>query len=373
MAALKGLAGTSEPDGRTRFARWGAWPARLVLVLFAALSLYGLAITLTREPPKVRVASEFALSDAALYKTIAERVGAGEDYYVAAISEQRARLYPLRPFVTVRMPTLAWIMGALGDGAVWLYRAIALAAVLVLAHRFSAATLPRGERMTALGIAAFAVALLTDGGAPLMHEQWAGMLVTLSLACRSRKHWTASVLLGLAAACIRELALPYLCVMAFFAWREKAWREMLGWMIAIGFVAAALAVHAITVVGLVTVSDRASPGWADAGGWSFILMLAQRSTALTMLPVAAAALLVPLSLLGWAAWNSATGARVLLLLAGYFATFMIIGRMENFYWGLLISPLLLSGLAFALRGLRDLSLAAGWSPLRWKHPRAVGA
>ncbi len=44
--------------------------------------------------------------DLALYRRISERVITGEDYYAAALAEQRAGNYPTRPFVTVRLPTL---------------------------------------------------------------------------------------------------------------------------------------------------------------------------------------------------------------------------------------------------------------------------
>ena len=56
--------------------------------------------------PKVR-ASEAEQSDLDLYRDIIRRVGAGEAYYPVAADELRKGGYPLKPFVTFRLPTLA--------------------------------------------------------------------------------------------------------------------------------------------------------------------------------------------------------------------------------------------------------------------------
>jgi hypothetical protein len=45
--------------------------------------------------------------DSTLYRKVIQDVRAGQGYYDAAVREQRAGDYPLRPFVTVRTPVLA--------------------------------------------------------------------------------------------------------------------------------------------------------------------------------------------------------------------------------------------------------------------------
>jgi hypothetical protein len=82
--------------------------------------------------------------------------------------------------------------------------------------------------------------------------------------------------------------------------------------------------------------------------------MVQRCSLLLFLPLPAVALLVPLALLGWAGVRGATGERIALLLLGYAAGLMLVGRPDNFYWGILIAPLLPIGLAFAPRALLDL-------------------
>ncbi|MDP8914422.1 MAG: hypothetical protein M3N39_12720, partial [Pseudomonadota bacterium] len=98
----------------SRFSDLPAWAARLLLMSFLLISLVGAAITI--QPPAAPGAAAVDLTDTdlALYQAIAARVGAGENYYAAAVTEQRARDYPLRPIFTVRLPTLAWMVGTLG-------------------------------------------------------------------------------------------------------------------------------------------------------------------------------------------------------------------------------------------------------------------
>ena len=74
-------------------------PARGLLLLLLALSAWSFALYYGPQPPLAPPPD--AVTDGALYRTIAARVANGESYYVAAPSEQRARHFPLRPVVTV--------------------------------------------------------------------------------------------------------------------------------------------------------------------------------------------------------------------------------------------------------------------------------
>src|ERR1700712_2902582 len=95
------VAGDMTP---TRFIRSPAIYARLLLAALALLMAIGIVQTIAPAPgPHFGSADR---GDAALYRAITART-ALEGYYAAAISEQRARDYPVRPFVTVREPALA--------------------------------------------------------------------------------------------------------------------------------------------------------------------------------------------------------------------------------------------------------------------------
>lgn len=341
--------------GRSRFSDLPAWAARLLLILLVLVSLGGAAIAIQPPASASPAVVDLTDTDLALYQAIAARVGAGEGYYSAAVAEQRARDYPLRPVFTVRMPTLAWGVGTLGpNGAALLLRLLMIAAIGALTIRLRALA---GSRL-AWGAAAFlgagSMVLLTVPAMTFWHESWAALLIVLSIAIRSPRRWVPSLLLGLAAALLRELALPFLCVMAVLAWRDGNRVEAGGWAAAILIFFLAMAAHSLALGEHVTGADLASPGWSSAGGWPFVLAMVQRCTLLLFLPLPAIALLVPLALVGWAGLKGAIGERTALLLIGYVAAFMLVGRPDNFYWGILIAPLLPAGLAFAPAALRDL-------------------
>ena len=69
--------------------------------------------------------------------------------------------------------------------------------------------------------------------------------------------------------------------------------------------------------------------------------------------------MVILALFGWTGWNSAMGNFGSLLTLGYGFAFMIAGRDNNFYWGVLIVPILLMGLAMMPQAFRSLWASAG--------------
>lgn len=341
----------------TRFAGTHRNAARVLLFLLLALIAFGQIATVPADPTNAPL--EYEETDVALYAAVARRVGAGEDYYDVAAAEHRARGYPLRPFVAVRPPALALLTGALGqEGLAWLQRILLLASIGLLSVRLRRSGALRFEWVGAVFIAAFGLALLAGEGTAHWHENWAALFIILSLCARTERRWVASATLGLVAFLFRELAFPYLLLMAAFAWREGDRRELAGWSAAILLALASLYAHAAMVGAVTSAGDGASQGWARAGGWGFVMLIVYHCTAMMALPVAASAVALPLALLGWAAIRRGLHERILLLIAGYLAAFMLLGRPENFYWGMLVGPLVLPGLAFAPRALRDILRSA---------------
>ena len=80
----------------------------------------------------------------------------------------------------------------------------------------------------------------------------------------------------------------------------------------------------------------------------------QLTTALELAPLWLAAPLVGLALFGWAGLNSPPALRALAVFAAYAALLGLFGRTDTFYWGLMIAPTFLIGLAFVPDALRDL-------------------
>jgi hypothetical protein len=343
----------------SRFAGLPRGFARLILLLFVALSIYGVAVT-AQPKPTAAVAIGPIQRDADLYRAIAIRIGQGDSYYAAAAAEHRARGFPLKPFITIRPPLLASFTALVGGPEIigWMFQALVFVTLVLLAIRLQAIILRPAPRIAAIGLAALATLAMAQPELAIWHEAWAATLIALSLAVHRPDRWGLSLAAGLAAALLRELAIPFLAVMAFFALTEHRGREATAWCIAMGVEAAALTIHASNVARMVAVTDSQSPGWTDAGGWPFIIDMMTKSSAFQLVPTATTALLLPLAILGWAGWKHPLAARATLWLVGMVAVFMAVGRADNFYWGMMLAPLFPIGLAFAPRALADLAKAA---------------
>ncbi len=339
-----------ERESRDRFASWGRGACLAVVVATVGLIAYGLLNSIALVD---RSSIDPDDTDDALYVRIADRVADGEGYYTAAVAEQLVSGYPVQPFITVREPTLAYVTVAVGGVRGLQVLFAGLGAVIL------AVSLLRMEKIAPDRLGWWGSCLLVAlAGRPflatdlvVMHEVWAGALIFLSLLVRSERRWVVSVVLGLLAAVVRELALPYLLVMATMAWRDGRRREMWGWISSIAAFGAFFAVHAALVQAAVESGGQESQGWLRFGGWPFLLDMVRQTTAFFHLPGAFTALIVPLALLGWWSLRSGLALRAFVFLAGIMAAFMAIGRPENTYWGLMLAIVLLPGLAFAPRAL----------------------
>jgi hypothetical protein len=341
-----------QSAGGRRYERWSPGTARLVLALVVGLVLYGalaalpdLAVGSSEGDPETR--------DLDMYEAVVDRVGDGEWYYDVAGDELRTRGYATRPFPNWRLPTTAWVVSALGpDTATTALRALAAGTVVawVLALRSS------GVRpAVAVGaglLVASATAITAASSFTVLHEVWAGLLVALSLALR-RWSWGASLALGLVAVAFRELALAYLVVMLVCAVTERRRTEAVGWGAGIAAFLAGLALHASVVTPLLTDADRTN-GWVAGGGWPFVLATAQWNLLVLFLGAVVTAVIVPGALLGAGSWATPLGNRLAATIAVYAATFLVLGRPDNSYWGILYAPLLGVGLAFLPGAVRSL-------------------
>ena len=341
----------------SRYAGIRQTKARFLLVALAVLILLALTALLTPDP--TGPAPTGGVTDLQLYTDITETLRHGGSYYPTTAEALRAGNYPLRPFVTFRLPTLAVAQAALPSPlvAVLLYVLAAAVAVAWYAHLREALARPLAVWTAMLLLAGGCIACWQAELAPF-HEIWAGLLIALSLARHRSGQWIESVGWGLAAVLIRETAALYLLVMAALAWRDGARREMLGWGAALAVLALVVAAHAYAVAQVVTPADPASPGWTGLLGPGFVARTWTASTALSLLPLVVAAPLIALALGGWTAWASPLAERVAATLFVYAALLAVAGRLDTFYWGLLSAPLLLVGLAFLPDGLRDLFGAA---------------
>lgn len=335
----------------------------ILLALIAILAWSSIAVP--------RLAAETASSEAhetageggstgdfALYTHIHQRVATGESYYAAALAEQRAGNYPTRPFVTVRLPTLAWLNAALGPPVV-------RGALLTLLLATAAALYMRTRVVLGVPQAAAGAFLLLLGGAGVMadqasviHELVAGLLLSLTLVLHRSERWWPSLALAALALAVRELALPFVLLWLAFALGQRRWREAAAVGAVLALFAAGLWAHYLAVTALLLPIDQTSPGWQAFAGPALPLLSLARMSALLVLPLWLAGPLAVLALLGWFGLGGRTGLFAGLWFTGFFLAMALFARPENTYWVMLVLPAYLAGLAWAPRALRDLFRAA---------------
>jgi hypothetical protein len=343
-----------------RLAALPPWAARLVLLLIVALSLSTLAGPRLEPPPPTPAGPHY--TDRELYAEIVRRVGQGQDYYAVAAAAQRAHGYPTGPPWAFREPAEAWLLALLRTDVVRWAALLLLAAAAVVLIRNAADQAP-GPTWRRIGMTLlFGVGLAIVGvpAAPYLQENWAAVLIGLSLACwrPSGRRWALTVAFGLLACLFRELALPYMLAMAGFAALERRRQELIAWGLALAVLAAALAVHFTLAAGQHLPGDGVSPGWVRLGGWPFAVLAARRNIVLAVLPAPVASLVLLASLLGLVAARSPWTSRIAGTAGAFLLMFMVVGRPDNYYWGLMIAPLLAMGLPFAPAAIRDLVRAA---------------
>ncbi|TPG39052.1 hypothetical protein EAH79_15020 [Sphingomonas koreensis] len=344
------LAGLSRGQARIVF-------ALLIGLLLACLLSLGSATPATVSHDPANAARDRA--DVELYQSIVEAMRHGGDYYPVAATALRAGDYPMRPFFTFRLPTLAVVEATLPSFAlVALLYALALGVVAAWLVRLRPAFGRGPPLVIALILLAAGMAVFVRADLVAFHEVWAGPLIALSLALRRRDRWIEAVAIALIAMLIRETALLFAIVMALFAALEGERREAIGWGGAIALFGIALALHARAVAAVVGPLDPASPGWSGLLGFGFFVKAMTLTTPLMLLPLALGALLVGLALFGWASWDNPLGLRAIAILAVYAALIGIGARADTFYWAMLVAPILLLGLAFVPDAIGDLARSA---------------
>jgi hypothetical protein len=373
------------PSGFNRFAHWPRPLARIALAILAVLLVLaawapGYAPP-PPAPPKITVADAKGAvheakeddNDLRLYRIIIARVARGDDYYRAAVEEQRANNYPVAPGFTVRLPTLAFVSAALGPtGLIGLQVVLFGAMMLAMMRRLEDEPGTEENRLLVLALLMTGIASGLNYHYNVLHEVWAAQLLALSLALHrpQRGRWVAALAVAAVALAVRELVLPYVLLMGAQALWRRRWAEAAGWAALVAIFVAAMAAHLHLATAQLRPGDPVSPPWLVMGGLNALVYKVANSTFLSLAPVWIAGPVVVLSLFGWTAWKSPLGDLGALLVLGYALAFMIAGRSNNFYWGVLITPVLFMGLGFVKTGLPALWRAAG---LHGPAPRMAAA
>ena len=352
----------SDADGnnshRSRFARWSRAQAVAILAGFLALVVWGLVAG--TDLPADYQSSDPAMTNVGLYNAVVDKMIEGEGYYQAINESQAVRGFPTRPFPTVREPALATVESWLGGSRPMRYVLLALltaTGVAVIVRLRSVAT-GRASWLAASTLAVISPVLFFNSESVDLNEYWAGLLVALSLACLSKTRWLFSVVVAFMAVLVRELALPLLGAIAVYEFFRGRRQRAVVWVAVSVVFLGILMIHAANVEHSVAPSTVQSPGWLKFGGWPFFVDSVRYSSLMAVMPVAVAAIAVPLAMLGWISRQGDFANRITLVLVTYALAFMIVGRPGNFYWGFLFVVVILPGIAFAPAAFLSLYRAA---------------
>lgn len=358
------------PLGRTIWlaapSRYAGWPKTRARAALAVLLLLIAALTIQPHRPApppgtpAPVENKGSESDLALYEAIVDHVHHGEDYYQATAKELRAHPgYPLRPFVTFRLPLLARIQATLPlAGTILLLWLIAAATAFAWLVRLREILPQRAPQAIAALLLAGGLIVFVQPELTASHEIWAALLIAWSMAVRRRGSWLMAMALATIAMLIRETAALYVIVMAALALLTGERREMIGWGATLAVLAAAVAAHAAAVWQVTGPLDPASDGWAGFNGAWFFAMTLRHATVLEVFPFILGAPVIALALFGWTVPMHPLALRMATVLAAYGLLIACLARLNNFYWGMMVAPVILVGLAFVPDGLRDLGRAA---------------
>jgi len=338
--------------------------SRSVAVLFSVLLLVMSIWCLTAKPPPIRVAKKGGYTDVHLYHDIAAATAKGKPYHQAAAETQRAHHYPLKPFVTIRLPTLNWLAVHFG------WRGVQKIAFCVLFAAIIAWVIALQNTLHWVELIGVAIALAAGAGSILdvdilaLHEYLSGLFLALALAgvFGWPRRWWWVLLPAAAALAIRELALPFVLLAANFAIYDRRWREFAGWAGLLVAFLLAMVLHAQAVAPLVHPHDVVSQGWTTAQGFSAFLKAVIFTSVLQPLPLGLALLAAMLPMVGWLALPGRSGLFAVLLFAGYAAMISLFSRPDTFYWGAIVLPTYFIGFPLLPRAFWQLSQAIRRAP-----------
>jgi hypothetical protein len=329
-----------RPSARPSLSRRDAW----LFLVTAVLVAWGLTLSFMGRSTPRPAGPGGGASDLRLYEAVTATVAGGQDYYPTLARELPARGYATQSVLNWRLPTLVWFNAALPQGRVWRTAPIAMLGFGAI-FLWLAVVRVRAPRAAGWGMPALfmSVPAFLHPQAADMHELWAGLLIAVSVGAWALGWRAAAVAAGCAALFIRELAAPFALVMALLAWRESARREAAAWSLVLLLFSAFFAWHVSQVAPHIPAGGT-TRSWLSFQGWSFVLATSYVNALLHFLPAWVAAVLVPAAWAGLWRWQDPVGLRLAITVTIYFAVFMIAGRPDNWYWGLIVAPLLPLGL-----------------------------
>ena len=336
--------------------------SRVMLACLALVTLSGIVLGWNKGqlpqrdlPASTANAPDETATDLQLYRQIVTDVRSGANYYDSARTRLPAFGFPIDSPFNWRLPTYAWLFAALPNRC-WIQALLALLSVTALSLAFVAQCKASGIGAAAvssyllLGVAGWAI----DGEAYLAQEVWVAVLMLLSISAYSlstqyRAIGALAVTTGIAALFFRELALPF-CVVTcgMAAWKGRR-LEAAAWLAGILLFFAYYAWHVLQVRAQLTelgaTTGAGLSQWLRFGGLDFVLLTARMNSLLFSAPGWLLWLYLVASLYGLASRRDESSQVACIAALLFVAAFAVVGRSENFYWGLMYAALLPAGIA----------------------------
>lgn len=339
----------------SRFAHVGVRSASVILLItLVAMAALIAAGAFAEAPPSVPSEGK---GDLVLYETIVSAMRLGSPYYQAAHEALLAGGYGTLSVFNWRLPTLATVQSFMSPSS-WTFSAglVAAGAVILAIGAIGRHHGPATAAIAALTVSANLI-IFTSSASAQFSEVVAGALILASIGAYGLRWNITGALLAIIAMFIRELSGVYALVCLYMAWRQRDTKQLA--LLTTGILAFALyfSWHYTSVQSRLGPYDIGYPdGWIQFGGLDFILATASFNGVFAVLPSWGTALILPLSLLGFAGGHPKT-LRAALTLIGYLLAFAVVGKPFNYYWGAIYTPVMMIGLALAPAALRDLTCA----------------
>jgi hypothetical protein len=337
--------------------------ARLVLAALIVVVLVLVWIALEIAEPARRAGP----GDFDTYARVVAALRAGHGYYPALhqalLDGGYGTISPLNWRTPVFLTILSWFPSL--EAARWTLAALtAFAWALTVGFVYRRA----GLATAIWGGVVLALSLVAIGAprAELSFELCAGTLILMSVSAYGLGWRWIGFAVAVVALFVRELAGIYVLVCLVCAVRDRHWREVGAWAVALAAYGCFYLWHWMQIAPLLGPGDHAAASsWLQLGGLAFVLRTAEYNGVLLVLPYWVAAIVLVVGLVGLVRVPR-PGMTVVI----YLLLFLVYGRPENEYWGAMYAPLVALGVAFAPAVAARVALRAWGRPL---HQASLGS
>ena len=284
-----------------------------------------------------------------LYQQVVAQLRNSDSYYPVLRDQLRKSGYATRELFHWRTPLLLKSLAVLPDSMSY---ALLIALGVALYVLTFAVTVSHGPFVfwAAMVMQLGTVALVINPKAVFVAEIWTGFLIALSVCASLLGRTVATVLLGMIALFVRELAAPYCVVATLYAVWQRRWSEVRLW--AAGAVAYAIyfGTHVVNVWAHQGTEARSAGSWLVLGGFPFLLSTIYTHVWVWLMSPVGTAIACVLLIAGFL--SPATPPVVRLTSGAYCLLFLLAGKHFDHYWGLVVWPTWVFAIGYGLELVR---------------------